>query len=164
MNNYYGKDFEIEIANMYLDGMSLREIGEAVGLSHVAVSNHLDKQLPYYNNALWMEVQFQKHARIPKSVDDEEVQERILESFGLLINYDWTIKQIAEDMQVSPNTTYRDLTTRLVSLRDKHPDKVNDSMIMMAASRLESHAKDNLTPGNNGLYETQDRDDYGRFA
>ena len=164
MNNSE-RDFEIEIANMYLDGMSTRRIADRLGgISHVTIHYHLVNKLKHYNPALAEEVKIQMKARIPKSIDEEEVQKRIFESFDLLINSDWTLDQIAAVMGVTINTTERDLTSRLDLFHRKYPEKVSEQMVMMASSRLTNHARRNLTPSNEGAFVNQSRDTYGRFA
>ena len=52
----------------------------------------------------------------PKTVADEEVRERINKAVILLLEKDYTVVDIANELGISPNIIYEDFQTRLIKM------------------------------------------------
>ena len=157
------KEFSIKIANMYLQGLSLREIANRVNLSHITVRRYLKEKLAMYNRGLAARVNEKMDSNIPKSIRDELVSKRVLESYFMLVNEGKTINEIAIAKGVSLMVTTRDLTKRLVMLHEIAPEVVTKEMLEKAAEVLSTHSLENLKLGAALSPDNQARSENGRF-
>ena len=157
------KEFSIKIASMYLNGLSLREIASRVNMSHITVRRYLKEKLPMFDRILASEVKEVMENNIPKSIHDELVNKRVLESYFMLVNEGKTINEIAKEKGVSLMVTTRDLTKRLVMLHGIAPEVVTDEMLNKAAKVLNNHSLENLKIGAALSAENQARSENGRF-
>ena len=132
------------IAQMYLNGMSLRNIAAEVGLSHITVRKLLLEDLYYYNVGLYEDVYNMMQSNKPKTINDKEVVDRIVRSYYHLIKDNMTIEEIASEEKVGSFVIYRDLTTRLFRLNKIMPDIVTNEMVKNVGEILKKHSMDNL--------------------
>ena len=158
------KAFLVNIANMYLDGYSLREIAKKVNLSHVTIHKYLREKLVQYDPLLASEVMEEMSKNTPKSIYNEEVTKRVLESYFMLVNDGKTLAEIAMAKNVSIMVTTRDLTKRLLMLHQIAPSVVTKQMVSRAAEVLSEHSLENLKLGGLSTTENQERDKQGRFV
>ena len=157
------RDFSVKIANMYLSGLSLREIASRVNLSHITVRRYLKEKLPLYVPSLAAKVENKMDSNIPKSIQDETITKRVLESYFMLVNEGKTLSEIASEKGVGLMVTTRDLTKRLIMLHDVAPEVVTKQMLEKAAEVLKKHSYENLKLGAALSTENQERSEDGRF-
>lgn len=131
-------------ANMYLDGLSLREIAFVNQTSHVTVHNNITNRLKYIDKNLYNEVMTMIKENTPKSIEDKQVVARILRGIHSLLNDDKTIIEIANDENTNEFVIYRDLTRRLKWLHEKNPELISKDIILKVNDTLKKHSMDNL--------------------
>ncbi len=139
------KNILINQANMYLRGMSFREIAKEVGQSHVTVRDNLTNKLKNMDPSLHSKVQAKVAENSEKTIKDSEVRNRVLASYKLLVEENKTIAQIADALDVTENVTYRDLTSRLEMLHEAYPELVTSSMLRQTKIVLQKHSLSNIT-------------------
>lgn len=139
----YEKEFILKQADLYLSGLSLREISKSSKQSHVTVRNNLTKRLKEVNIQKYYEVLDKIDSNKVKSINDIVVVERVLKAYELLVNYDYNVKEIAEVLNSTEFTIYRDLTNRLVLLNNLYPDVISREMLERVALVLARHSMEN---------------------
>ena len=120
------KNFLINQANMYLDGMSFREIAKEVGQSHVTVRDNITNKIKDVAPDVYWKVQEKIEANSEKTIKDSDVRNRVLASYKLLVEENKTITEIATFLETTENVIYRDLTSRLGMLHEEYPELVAD--------------------------------------
>lgn len=138
------KQFLLKQADMYLSGMSYRQIAKEVGQSYVTVRDNITTKMKSFDSDKYDEVLKKIDDNKEKTVDDSAVRERILEAYKLLTEEDKTIAEIASALKTTEFTIYRDLTKRLKSLNEKAPEIITDSMMTRVVEVLKRHSMDNL--------------------
>ncbi len=139
----FEKEFILKQADLYLSGLSLREISKSSKQSHVTVRNNLTKRLKEVNIQKYYEVLDKIDSNKVKSINDIVVVERVLKAYELLVNYDYNVKEIAEVLNSTEFTIYRDLTNRLVLLNNLYPDVISREMLERVALVLARHSMEN---------------------
>ena len=129
------KNYIIRQADMYLSGMSYRQIAKIVGQSHVTVRTNITERLKKVAPEKYYEVL----ENTEKTVKDCEVRERILTSYKLLTE-NKTIVDIANILGTTEFTIYRDLTKRLIELSEIAPEIVTEEMVKIAERILKEHS------------------------
>lgn len=138
------KIFLINQANMYLNGMSFREIAEEVGQSHVTVRDNITNKIKGVAPDVYELVQKQIENNSEKTVKAEDVKNRILAAYKLLVDENKTISEIALILGTTENVIYRDLTNRLCNLHELDPGTVTEIMLDKAKIVLQKHSLNNL--------------------
>lgn len=141
----------IKQANMYLKGMSFRDIASLVGLSHVTVRDNITNKIKDINPSLYEEVLKKIDENSEKTINDPNIRNRVLASYKLLVENNKTVKEIATLLKESEYTIYRDLTIRLDKLKVEYPNLVSQDMVNNAKSILKKHSKDNLLSNKDSL-------------
>ncbi len=139
----FEKEFILKQADLYLSGLSLRDISKSSKQSHVTVRNNLTKRLKEVNIQKYYEVLDKIDSNKVKSINDIVVVERVLKAYELLVNYDYNVKEIAEVLNSTEFTIYRDLTNRLVLLNNLYPDVISREMLERVALVLARHSMEN---------------------
>ena len=129
---------------MYLNGLSLRQIANEVGLSHVTIRKILTHELEKYDKSLFLKVSDTLKNSGSKSIKNPEVLKRVLRAYYSLINDNKTYLQIANDEHVSKFVIQRDLTDRLVKLNKIAPEIITYQMLKKANEVLNLHSLNNL--------------------
>lgn len=150
-------------AEKYLQGVSLRQLSQIYHVSHVTIYDDLVNKLAKVDGKLHQEVIAALADRSPKSIKDKNVQKRVLTSYYMYVNEGNLIEEIANDLNVSYFTTYRDLEKRLVELHNFDSSLVTSEMIAKVKELMTLHANENLLEGNDA-YLTEKRDSSGRFT
>ncbi len=138
------KNFLINQANMYLDGMSFREIAKEVGQSHVTVRDNITNKIRDVAPDVYRKVQEKIEANSEKTIKDSEVRNRVLASYKLLVEENKTISEIATLLETTENVIYRDLTSRLGMLHEEYPELVTSTMLEKTKIVLQKHSLDCL--------------------
>ena len=139
------KEFLLNQADMYLSGMSYRQIAKVVGQSYVTVRDNITVKIKNIAPKKYEEVMKKIEENKEKSIDDALVRERILEAYRLLVAENKTVIEIADILGTTEFTIYRDLTKRLKELNSIAPEIVSDEMLTKVASTLKKHSSDNIT-------------------
>ncbi len=139
------KEFLLNQADMYLSGMSYRQIAKVVGQSYVTVRNNITVKIKNIAPKKYEEVMKKIEENKEKSIDDALVRERILEAYRLLVAENKTVIEIVDILGTTEFTIYRDLTKRLKELNSIAPEIVSDEMLTKVASTLKKHSSDNIT-------------------
>ena len=142
-NNYYDSDeFRTEIitqAYEYLmDGSSFRKVAKNHNISHVTLREHFIKYLPEIDYELALCVNEKKDERKEKSIEDPEIKLRVLKAYSLIMGQNMTINDIAQKLNSTPFTIYRDLTSRI------HKLDFNNEDIELLKAKLVEHSRNNL--------------------
>ena len=85
------KMFLLKQADMYLSGMSYRQIAKVVGQSYVTVRDNLTVKIRYIAPNKYMEVMEKIEENKEKSIEDASVRERVLEAYRLLTTENKTV-------------------------------------------------------------------------
>ena len=134
------KQYIINQADMYLSGMSYRQIAKEVGQSHVTVRTNIIERLRKINLEKYYKVLEKVEENKEKTVNDSEVRKRILTSYKLLTEENKTIIEIANILGTTEFTIYRDLTKRLKELNEIAPDIVQSEMVKRVERILKEHS------------------------
>ena len=134
--------------------ISTRILAKKFEISNYTVStlmrDYLKGQFPY----LYDQVNKILTGNIPQTIDNIEIQVRVLEAAKLVLQVN-TVKEIADKFNVSINVIYEDLQTRLKKIDSELYDKI----VLIHGN----NSINNLSHGNNS-YVTQIRDNLGRFG
>lgn len=109
-----------DVAELMLSGMSIRECASYLTenkykISYVTVSDYIDR-LKYVDKNKYNKIQEMLNSRNSQlNHKSEEVRKRV-KNVILLIKNGCTIEQIAEQLNETPFTIYRDIRNRLVTL------------------------------------------------
>lgn len=133
----------VDIAYLYLSGMSLRNVAKHYNVSHITIRKKLLKKLPLIDRYLYSQVMDVMNKNNSHIVKDEEVQKRILRSYSKLVEEDKTVKDIAKEENTSYFTIYRDLTTRLPKMSNIDK-KTLEKMHTLVLNTLKKHSASNL--------------------
>ena len=153
---YIAKEIALYIINENNLGhkISTRILAKKFEISNYTVStlmrDYLKGQFPY----LYDQVNKILTGNIPQTIDNIEIQVRVLEAAKLVLQGN-TIKEIADKFNVSINVIYEDLQTRLKKIDSELYDKI----VLIHGN----NSINNLSHGNNS-YVTQIRDNLGRFG
>ncbi len=141
----------VDQAKLYLSGMSFRKIAEIYKISHVTVRDNLLVKLkkisPVVYGAdenLYDQVVAASKNNQAKSIEDLNIQTRILQAYDLLVNENLPVKEIARRLKTTDFIIYRDLTKRLAMLNELNAGLVTPEMLEKAAAVLSKHSNDNL--------------------
>lgn len=129
------KEFVLTVAKYFvLTGKSTRQLADIFKVSNYTIHSILTKQL----EQLYLETKNKDHFDLykevqevleknknNKSVEDKEVRKRVLEASKLLLSGK-IISEIAEILQVSFYTIYRDLTVRLPKINGIDSDIIDN--------------------------------------
>ncbi len=138
---------EIRQAHLYLNGYSLRQIGRQEGVSHVTIHNNLVKKLAKVGEIdLYIKVIAKLNDNTPDSIAKKQVVERVLNAYHLSVDEDKTIEEIAEQLEASVFTIYRDLTVRLAKLHQKNDALVTKEMLDISEEVLSRRSLECLIP------------------
>ena len=144
---------------------STRKIGKVFGFSNVTAHNLLTKGLERLckeeptkeNISLYNEVQEILDNNKAKSIEDETIKNRVLKVTELFIK-GLTIDEIAQDLDSTFFTVYRDLTVRLPKI-----EGVETEVLKKVSETLKNNSEENLKLGSYMSVENQKRDK-GRFV
>ena len=142
------KQYIINQADMYLSGMSYRQIAKEVGQSHVTVRTNIIERLRKIDLEKYYKVLEKVEENTEKTVNDSEVRKQILTSYKLLTEENKTIIEIANILGTTEFTIYRDLTKRLKELNEIAPDIVQSEMV----KRVERILKE---PSHHGYFNLE---------
>ena len=145
------KNFLINQANMYLDGMSFREIAKEVEQSHVTVRDNITNKIKDIAPDVYRKVQEKIESNTEKTIKDSDVRNRVLVAYKLLTEENKTIGEIACLLDTTENVIYRDLTTRLGLLHEEYPELVTSVMLEKTKIVLQKHSLNNLTTSVNDV-------------
>ena len=140
MNDEEKKEFLLKQADMYLSGMSYRQIAKVVGQSYVTVRDNITVKIRYIAPKKYEEVMKKIEENKEKSIDDALVRERILEAYRLLITENKTVIEIADILGATEFTIYRDLTKRLKELNNIAPEIVTEEMLRKVGIFFKEHS------------------------
>lgn len=138
------KEFLLKQANMYLSGMSFREISKEIGISHVSVRTNITKKIKDVEPQIYEMVMNKISENTEKTINDSEVRERVLMAYKLLTEENKTILEIAKTLNTTEFTIYRDLSVRLAMLKDIAPDIVTEEMLEKVAIVFQKHYLANI--------------------
>ena len=152
-----------EYAVMY--EASTRKIGKVFGFSNVTAHNLLTKGLERLckeeptkeNISIYNEVQEILDNNKAKSIEDENIKNRVLKATKLFIS-GLTIEEIAQKLDSTFFTIYRDLTVRLHKI-----ENIEKDLLKQVSDNLKANSEENLKLGSYMSVETQKRDK-GRFV
>lgn len=144
---------------------STREIANVFWFSHVTAHNLLTKGLKKLceedstkeNLNLYNEVQEVLDNNKAKSIEDENIKNRVIRATKLFIS-GLTIDEIAQELDSTFFTVYRDLTVRLPKIEDMDKD-----ILKKVSDTLKQNKEENLKIGSYMSVENQKRDK-GRFV
>ena len=137
------KEFLLKQADMYLSGMSYRQIAKEVGQSYVTVRDNITTKIRYVDANKYSKVLSKIEANKEKSIDDASVRERVLEAYRLLTEENKTVVEIAKILGATEFIIYRDLTKRLKMLNETAPEIVSEEMLKNVKKTLENHSAEN---------------------
>lgn len=135
-----------KMGKLYVAGYSYRKIADLLGCSAPTVKEKIDK-LEYLDKDLFNQICDIKEEK-NKTLEKKEVRTRILKAFDYLVNYNYTVMQIAEKLNETEFTIYRDLTTRLPRYNKfaKAGEPIfDDKASNLVAEILIKHSQQNLT-------------------
>jgi len=134
-------------------------------ISNATVDDYLNNRLPKLNPVLYLEVMEVIKTNTPKTIEEVEVKKRIYLAASLLFK-DYTIAEIAEELNSTPATIYNDLKVRLPRIEEKADvvKLVNDRIDVIDRSISEDindifnrHRLENLhNQAGNGPYFTSE--------
>ena len=134
------KQFIINQADMYLSGMSYRQIAKEVGQSHVTVRTNITERLRKIDLEKYYKVLEKVEENTEKTIEDEGVRRRIIEEYKLLVLNNKSVPEIAAIMSITENTVYRDITNRLRDLNKTAPEIITDDMVRRSLETLRKHS------------------------
>ena len=134
------KEFLLKQADMYLSGMSYRQIAKEVGQSYVTVRDNITTKMKSFDSDKYDEVLKKIDDNKEKTVDDSAVRERILEAYRLLVAENKTVIEIADILGATEFTIYRDLTKRLKELNNIAPEIVTEEMLRKVGIFFKEHS------------------------
>lgn len=160
------KEYILTIAKYFvLTGKSTRQLSGVFKVSNFTIHSILTKQLEqlYLETRnkeyldLYKEVQdvLQKNKN-NKSVEDADIRKRVLEASKLLLTGK-TVSEIAEILNSSFYTIYRDLTVRLPKINGIDSEVVNNVQLTMHTNKEINLELGRIMPAGNS------RDEKGRF-
>ncbi len=132
----------VEIATHFLEsGLSLRAFASTFcTFSHVTLRSKFYKTLPIVNQSLYEQIKEKLEQNRAKSIDeDPEVRLRTLLAIKYLLEEDLTITEIAERLNSTEFTIYRDLTTRMMNLEELNSETKRQILL-----KLQDHKRYNL--------------------
>lgn len=132
----------VEIATHFLEsGLSLRAFASTFcTFSHVTLRSKFYKTLPIVNQPLYEQIKEKLEQNRAKSIDeDPEVRLRTLLAIKYLLEEDLTITEIAERLNSTEFTIYRDLTTRMMNLEELNSETKRQILL-----KLQDHKRYNL--------------------
>ena len=144
------KEFRKIILNQAYDylseGASYRKVAPKYGISHVSLRYRFLKYLEKVDPVIAQLVFEKSDKKKKKSIDDSEVRERVSKAFTLMLVEDLTINQIAEKLESTPFTIYRDLLVRLPKLKEiseKDYQKLKEKLAEHSINNLNNVGKNN---------------------
>ena len=134
-----------QIARHFLiSNLSLRNFCDMYcSFSHVTLRDKFLNILPFINDQLYKEIKNRlEFKRAKKVTEDNEAKIRVLKAIKLLIEKNLTVSQIAEELNTTEMTIYRDLTRRIDMI-----DEINSNLKKQILLRLQEHKNNNLNKG-----------------
>lgn len=138
------KHYLVGIANLYLSGLSLRDIAKFNDKSHVSIRRDLTVILRRYDITLWQTVTDAMEDRQPDSLKKESVKNRVIEVIKLYLKKDKTVVQIAEELNSTEFVIYRDLVLRAPQINDYENGAVSKEDLIAIKQILTEHKEANL--------------------
>ena len=149
-----------------LTGFSTRKLATVFHVSNVTIHSMLtsqlqrlceeDKNKEYFQ--LYNEVQDLLNSNKALSIDDDKIKTRVLTAAKLLIQGK-KISEIAEILESSFYTIYRDLKVRLSKIKD-----IDSSLIIKVNEIMARNRELNLEIGSHMKVDSQKRDEKGKFV
>lgn len=84
----------------------------------------------------------------PKSIEDENIKERVLLLSRIYASSEFTIEEMAKNLEISPWTIYRDLTVRLPQIKTDEAQELKS----LIDKKLETNSLNNLRNQNGRTY------------
>ena len=132
----------IKIANHFVDSdLSLRVFANNYcHFSYITLRDKFLKILPDYNWSLYEQITRKLQNKKTRNINDDlEGMKRVFKAVALLLNEDLTVLEIAEILNSTEMTIYRDLTVRLMQIED-----LDINIKKQVLERLQEHSKKNL--------------------
>lgn len=132
-------EITIKIADyIILTGSSTRKTAVEFGLSNVTILTLMNKVLPNLDMQKYLKVQEILQRNKPKTINDEEVRNRVLES-AELIKQGLTVGEIAKQKNLSVHIIYEDLQTRLQRISQDLYEEIKDIEMQNSLNNLKSN-------------------------
>ncbi len=138
------KDVVISIANLYLEGLTMRQIAKKLNLSVWQVQKLLKQELKNIDDNKYLKVINKINGKKRLINKDEAIQKRVLTSYQLLIYHHKKVSEIASLLNVSYDIVYYDLKKRLPKLSTIVPDIITSEMIEKVNKQLQQNYLNNL--------------------
>ena len=132
----------IKIAEHFLDSnLSLRLFTEAYcHFSYITLRDKFLKILPNYNLSLYKKIVEKLQTKKTKNINsDSEGIKRVLKAVVMLLEEDLTVVEIADALNSTEMTIYRDLTVRLMQIED-----IDINLKKQVLEKLQEHSRANL--------------------
>ncbi len=130
------------VSSLYLEGLSLRHIGEKLSVSHITVRNILNS-IEFIDPSLFILIRNKMEENKPDSLEKPEVLKRVLVVLDLFLNYDMTVIEIANKLNSTEFIIYRDLTARLPHINEYTDQKVTNEVFESVLNKLKIHSMNN---------------------
>lgn len=138
------KDVVLNIANLYLEGLTMRQIAKQLNLSMWQVQKNLKQELKNIDDNQYQKVINKINDKKRLINKDETIQKRVLKSYQLLIYHHKKVSEIASLLNVSYDIVYYDLKKRLPKLSTIVPDIITPEMIEKVNKQLQHNYLNNL--------------------
>ena len=132
----------INIAEHFIDSdFSLRVFAqEYCEFSYWTLRDKFLHVLPFIEKSLYEQVVNCLQERKAKNIKEDALARlRTLSSIDLLLKKDFTVAQIAQELNTTPMIIYRDLTKRAMSL-----DEISEETKAQILNKLQDHSRYNL--------------------
>ena len=127
-------------AQMYISGKSLRKIGAILNVDYEKVVLAFKNKLPLLNNDLSIMVNNILENNTPNSIKDPDVVKRILTTYRDFVEKGMSAREISENLNVSVDTVWSDLKTKIYTLHTVVPDIVTEEMVTKTRDALKNHS------------------------
>ena len=132
----------IIIAKHFLDSdLSLRSFANLYcHFSYITLRDKFLKILPNFNYFLYKKIVEKLQTKKTKNINsDSEGIKRVLKAVVMLLEEDLTVVEIADALNSTEMTIYRDLTVRLMQIED-----IDINLKKQVLERLQEHSRANL--------------------
>lgn len=131
----------IKIAEYFLvSGLSLRSFANLYCHFSITLRDKFLKVLPIYNKDLYEKVKAKLQSKNTRNINEDiEAIQRVITATTLLLEDNLTVSQIAQQLNSTEMTTYRDLTVRLMQMEGVSTDLKKEVL-----KRLKDHSRANL--------------------
>lgn len=138
------KDLIINIANFYLEGLTMRQIAQKLNLSVWQIQKILKQELKNIDELKYQKVIHKINGKKKLLNKNEAIQKRVLKAYQLLIYHHKKVSEIASLLNVSYDIVYYDLKKRLPQLSTIVPDIITSEMIAKVNNQLKNNYLNNL--------------------